>query len=76
MNRILQDLHYAFRMMRKKPGFTIFAILTLALGIGINTVVFTIANTILLRPIPATDPDELIRIYQKTAEGAVQLRFS
>lgn len=76
MNRILQDLHYAFRMMRKKPGFTIFAILTLALGIGINTVVFTIVNTILLRPIPATDPDELIRIYQKTADGAVQLRFS
>ena len=76
MNRIWQDLHYAFRMMRKKPGFAFFAILTLALGIGINTVVFTIVNTILLRPIPAKDPDELIRIYQKTADGATQLRFS
>ncbi len=62
--------------MRKKPGFAIFAILTLALGIGINTVVFTIVNTILLRPIPAKDPEELIRIYQKTVDGAVQLRFS
>jgi macrolide transport system ATP-binding/permease protein len=76
MNRIWQDLRYAFRMMRKKPGFAFFAILTLSLGIGINTVVFTIVNTILLRPIPAKNPDELIRIYQKTADGAVQLRFS
>jgi predicted permease len=76
MQRFWQDIRYAMRVMRKKPAFAVFAILTLALGIGVNTVVFSIANAILLRPIPATEPDRLIRIYQRTAEGSVQQRFS
>ena len=71
-----QNLFYAFRVMRKKPSFAFFAILTLALGIGVNTVVFSLANAILFRPLPVQDPSRLIRIYQKTAEGAVQQRFS
>ena len=62
--------------MKKKPAFTIFAVLTLALGIGVNTVVFSVANAILFRPLPVTKPDRLIRVYQQTAEGRTQQRFS
>ena len=76
MNTFWQDIRYTFRTMRKKPAFAIFAVLTLALGIGVNTVVFSIANAVLLRPLPAKDPSALIRLYQKTGEGAVQQRFS
>jgi len=63
-------------MFRKKPAFAIFAILTLAIGIGINTTVFTLMNALLLRPLPVGHPEELVRLYQKTADGTLQQRFS
>ncbi len=62
MGVLLQDLGYAFRQLRKAPGFTATVLLTLALGIGANSAIFTLVNAILLHNLPVTDPKTLIRI--------------
>jgi predicted permease len=71
-----QDLHFGLRMLRKSPGFTCVAILTLALGIGANTAIFTLLHASLWRPLAVSDPKEIFHLMRASSEGDFAGEFS
>ena len=68
MQKLVQDLRYGLRMMFRNPGFTLVAIITLALGVGANTTIFSVVNAILLKPLPFPNPDRLVMIWEQRVQ--------
>ena len=68
VERLWQDACGAGRALRRSPGFTSVAVLTLALGVGVNTAIFSVVNAAMVRPLPFGDPDRLVRIYESNQE--------
>src|SRR5216684_4972232 len=67
MGNFVRDLHYTLRTLRKNPEFTVVAVIALALGIGVNTSIFSLYNAVALRPIPVRDPGRVVRLFQSHA---------
>src|SRR5580700_10899824 len=66
MNTLMQDVRYALRAFAKNPGFTLAAVLSLAIGIGANTSIFSVANALLLRPLPYADAGRLVILWNRS----------
>jgi predicted permease len=69
INSVLSDCRYALRQLRKNPGFTAVSVLTLALGIGVTTAIFSVVHGVLLRPLPYSEPDRIMAVFEVTSKG-------
>src|SRR5580765_3882023 len=75
-DEMFQDLRYGVRMLLKQPGFTLIAVFTLALGIGVNTALFTVFDAFVLKPLPLKDPDSIVNLSGYNREGERNRLFS
>src|SRR5216683_4228044 len=69
-DNLRQDVRFGFRMLRKSPAFTVVAVLTLGLGIGLNSAIFTLFDALMLRPLPIRDPNAVVNVYQRIQDEA------
>src|ERR1044071_6711074 len=71
MDTLFQDVRYAGRTLAKNPGFALLTILCLALGIGVNSTIFSVVDTVSIRPLPFRDPDRLVALYTSQQANGV-----